>query len=164
MRARGIGFDRTEVGDRNVLERLKEKGWLLGGEPSGHVICLDRNTTGDGIVAALQVLFAVVDRGAPLAELRKSFRKYPQRFENVKIMPPVAAVVDLPEVRNVIRDAEDELGSGGRIVLRPSGTEPLVRVMVEGAEEKKVGDLASRIAEALESALHTAAAGLRQPD
>ena len=165
LRARGISFDRAEVGDRHVLDRLKTKGWWLGGEPSGHVICLDRNTTGDGIVAALQVLFAMVDREAPLAELRKSFRKYPQRFENVRVMaPPVDAVVDLPGVRRALRDAEAELGSGGRIVLRPSGTEPLVRVMVEGAEEERVGDLASRIAQVLENALDTAASGLRQSD
>ena len=162
LRERGIEFDRTQVGDRHVLERLKARGWLLGGETSGHIICLDRNTTGDGIVAALQVLFAMTDRGMDLAELRQGFRKYPQHFENVKVPSHAAAILELPEVRDALRDAEARLGAEGRIVLRPSGTEPLVRVMVEGADEGQVSDLAGRIALAVERTVEGAAVDLRR--
>ena len=162
LRERGIEFDRTQVGDRHVLERLKARGWLLGGETSGHIICLDRNTTGDGIVAALQVLFAMTDRGLDLAELRQGFRKYPQHFENVKVPSHAAAILELPEVRDALRDAEARLGAEGRIVLRPSGTEPLVRVMVEGADEGQVSDLAGRIALAVERTVEGAAVDLRR--
>ena len=162
LRERGIEFDRTQVGDRHVLERLKARGWLLGGETSGHIICLDRNTTGDGIVAALQVLFAMTDRGLDLAELRQGFRKYPQHFENVKVPSHAEAILELPEVRDALRDAEARLGAEGRIVLRPSGTEPLVRVMVEGADEGQVSDLAGRIALAVERTVEGAAVDLRR--
>ena len=153
---RGIVFDRANVGDRQVLERLRSKGWLLGGESSGHIVCLDQNTTGDGIIAALQVLFAMSDRGKALADLRRGFRKYPQRIENVKIGSHSGAVVEAPSVRCAVRAAEADLGPGGRVLLRFSGTEALVRIMVEGAAEDQVNDLAGRIALAVEEA---AAAG-----
>ena len=164
LRAQGIGFDRTQVGDRHVLERLKARGWLLGGETSGHVICLDQNTTGDGIVAALQVLFAMVDRETDLAALRQGLRKYPQRFENVRVSSQADAILELPQVRNAIRDAEARLGAEGRVVLRSSGTEPLVRVMVEGADEGQVCDLAGRIALAVERTVEAAVADLHRRD
>ena len=159
FRSRGIDFDRANVGDRKVLERLREKGWLLGGENSGHIICLDRNTTGDGIIAALQVLFAMVDRGKPLSELTHGFRKYPQRIENVQIESRSNAIFESPGIQRAIRDAEADLGSGGRVLLRLSGTEALVRVMVEGAAEDQVNELAGRIALAVESAVGAALAG-----
>ena len=149
---RGIVFDRANVGDRQVLERLRSKGWLLGGESSGHIVCLDQNTTGDGIIAALQVLFAMSDRGKALADLRRGFRKYPQRIENVKVGSHSSAVVEAPAVRCAVRAAEADLGPGGRVLLRLSGTEALVRVMVEGAAEDQVNDLAGRIALAVEEA------------
>ena len=149
---RGIVFDRANVGDRQVLERLRAREWLLGGETSGHIVCLDQNTTGDGIIAALQVLFAMVDRGKTLAELRRGFRKYPQRLENVRVQSHSNAIFDSPGLKRAVRDAEADLGSGGRVLVRLSGTEALVRVMVEGAAEDQVNDLACRIALAVERA------------
>lgn len=149
---RDIVFDRASVGDRQVLERLRSKGWLLGGESSGHIVCLDQNTTGDGIIAALQVLFAMSDRGKALADLRRGCRKYPQCIENVKVNAPAGSVIEAPEVRRAVRDAESDLGAGGRVLLRLSGTEAVVRVMVEGAAADQVNDLAGRIALAVEEA------------
>ena len=150
---RGIVFDRANVGDRQVLERLWSKGWLLGGESSGHIVCLDQNTTGDGIIAALQVLFPMVDRGMALTDLRRGFRKYPQRVENVRIHSHASSIIESPAVQRAIRAAEADLGAGGRVLLRPSGTEALVRVMVEGAAEDQVNDLAGRIVLAVEQAV-----------
>ena len=159
FRSRGIGFDRANVGDRKVLARLREKGWLLGGETSGHIICLDQNTTGDGIIAALQVLFAMVDRGKPLSELTRGFRKYPQCIENVQIESRSNAILESPGIQRAIRAAEADLGAGGRVLLRLSGTEALVRVMVEGAAEGQVNELAGRIALAVERSVGAALAG-----
>lgn len=150
---RGIAFDRANVGDRQVLKRLRSKGWLLGGESSGHIVCLDQNTTGDGIIAALQVLFSMVDRGEGLADLRRGFRKYPQCIENVRIHSPADSIIESPAIRRAVRDAEAHLGFGGRVLLRLSGTEAMVRVMVEGAAEDQVNDLAGRIALAVEQAV-----------
>ena len=158
LEERGIAFDRANVGDRQVLERLRSKGWLLGGESSGHIVCLDQNTTGDGIIAALQVLFPMVDRGAPLTDLRRGFRKYPQRIENVRIHSRADPIVESPEVQRAIRDAEADLGARGRVLLRPSGTEAMVRVMVEGAAEEQVNDWAGRLALAVEQAVEPGAA------
>ena len=153
LRTRGIDFDRANVGDRQVLARLRMKGWLLGGENSGHIVCLDQNTTGDGIIAALQVLFAMVDRGKTLAELRQGFRKYPQRIENVHLPARTDTIFEAPGIRRAVRDAEADLGHDGRVVVRLSGTEALVRIMVEGAAEDQVNDLAGRIALAVERAV-----------
>ena len=150
---RGIVFDRANVGDRQILERLRAKGWLLGGETSGHIVCLDQNTTGDGIIAALQVLFAVVDRGRGLADLRRGFRKYPQRIENVRVPSHSSAILDSPGLQRAVRNAEVDLGDNGRVLVRLSGTEAMVRVMVEGAAEDQVNDLAGRIALAVERAV-----------
>ena len=150
---RGIVFDRANVGDRQVLERLRSKGWFLGGETSGHIVCLDQNTTGDGIIAALQVLFAVVDRGKGLADLRRGFRKYPQRIENVKVPSHSSAIFESPGLQRAVRDAEADLGDRGRVLVRLSGTEAMVRVMVEGAAEDQVNDIAGRIALAVERAV-----------
>ena len=163
LRARGIEFDRANVGDRWVLERLKEKGWRLGGEASGHLICLDQNSTGDGIIAALQALFAMVDRGKTLSDLRKGFRKYPQCIENIIINSQNKSIFSSPEIRLAVRDAEAALGSEGRVVLRLSGTEALVRVMVEGTAEEQVNELAGRIALAVERAVGAAFAGRADP-
>ena len=163
LRTRGIEFDRSNVGDRQVLERLKAKGWLLGGEASGHLICLDQNTTGDGIIAALQVLFAMVDRGKALSDLRKGFQKYPQCIENVRINSQTENIFTSPGIRLAVRDAEADLGPGGRVLLRLSGTEALVRVMVEGATEEQVSELAGRIALAVERAVGAAFAGRTEP-
>lgn len=152
LQERGLDLRRAAVGDRYVLELMKETGWTLGGETSGHIICLDRMTTGDGIVAALQVLSAMVKRDLPLADLRAGMTKYPQVTENVRMKQRVD-VTCMPEVQAAVEAVENELGSAGRVLLRLSGTEPLVRVMVEGKEERQVSTLASQIAETVQSAL-----------
>lgn len=145
LKAVGLEFHRTPVGDRYVMERLTAGGWTLGGESSGHIICLDRTTTGDGIVSALQVLEAVVTSGTSLRDLKSGMIKYPQRLINV----PIAERVDplgSERVRHAVSDAERELGESGRVLLRSSGTEPLVRVMVEGREGSLVEQIAERLA------------------
>ena len=141
----GIDFKRANVGDRYVMEVLTSEGWTLGGESSGHIICLDRTTTGDGIVAALQVLNAIQRSGLSLNELKSGMTKYPQYMENVR----VSGKVDLDGskiIKQAVRQAQDELGDRGRILLRPSGTEPLVRVMVEGEDGEQVARLTNQLA------------------
>ncbi len=149
LRENGIGFDVSEVGDRHVLERLRDTGWQLGGEQSGHIICLDQNTTGDGIIAALQVLFAMKDQGKSLEELRRPFRKYPQVLKNVEVPPQAQDVLETPEVRREMESAGGELGTRGRVLVRRSGTEPVIRVMVEGPDHEQADSLAGRIARAV---------------
>ncbi len=145
----GIGFERAKVGDRYVMERLQSLGWNLGGESSGHIICLDRTTTGDGIVAALQVLMALLRSGRSLAELRAQVTKYPQTMINVRLSGPFKLDA-APRVRAAVHDAESELGDSGRVLLRPSGTEPVVRVMVEGKDAAQVARLAGQLAAVVE--------------
>jgi len=149
----GIAFERAKVGDRYVLERLHERGWILGGESSGHLICLDRTTTGDGIVSALQVLATVVHSGRPLHELKKGMTKYPMLMHNVRVTTD-RKPLEAPEVAAAIAAAESELGNNGRVLLRASGTEPLVRVMVEGRDAAQVEALVGRL-----SGVVSAAAG-----
>ncbi|MBI1194596.1 MAG: phosphoglucosamine mutase [Gammaproteobacteria bacterium] len=144
----GIDFERVAVGDRYIMERLKEKGWLLGGESSGHIICLDRTTTGDGIVSALQVLATLIQSGCTLHELRQGMSKFPQRMINV----PLNNGFDFRKsdaVTEALKAAESALGSEGRVLLRESGTEPLIRVMVEGSDAQLVKRLAAGIAEVI---------------
>ena len=152
LQSRDIAFSRAKVGDRYVLELLQQNSSMIGGESSGHIICLDRTTTGDGIVSALQVLAAMVKSGKTLHELKAGMNKYPQRMINV----PVTKKVDLdsfPVVQDAVRSAEQRLAGRGRVLLRPSGTEPLVRVMVEGEDAEQVNEeadnLASIVAEAV---------------
>jgi len=143
----GIGFARTKVGDRYILERLKAGDGILGGEPSGHIICRDRTTTGDGIVSALQVLAALKQLNTRLEDLSREVELYPQVLINVRLDQP-RDVLSLPEVRDAVATAENELmNGGGRVLLRPSGTEPLVRIMVEGRDRPQVERLAERLAE-----------------
>ena len=140
-----ITFERANVGDRYVLERLNQTSSLLGGESSGHIICLDRTTTGDGIVSALQVLAAMVKSGKSLYELKTGMKKYPQHMINV----PVSGKVDLEKataVQQAVRSAEQRMAGRGRVLLRPSGTEPVVRVMVEGEDEQQVHEEAEQLA------------------
>jgi phosphoglucosamine mutase len=141
----GIGLERVQVGDRYIMERLEAKGWALGGEPSGHIICLDRTTTGDGIVSALQVLAEVVRSGRSLSELRKGLTKYPQELVNVRLENGVD-VMGSTVMQDAVRDAESELSDQGRVLLRPSGTEPLIRVMVEGSDQSQVKQLSEKLA------------------
>jgi phosphoglucosamine mutase len=151
FRKLSIPFARANVGDRYVMELLKKKGWQLGGEGSGHIICNDKHTTGDGIISALQVLHAVRDCGKTLAGLTRGLTLYPQKLVNIKVVKrfnPHAS----EQVKTVQSAAEQDLGDKGRTLLRVSGTEPLVRVMVEGESERKVTRWADRIAEAVRSA------------
>nr|MDQ2695843.1 phosphoglucosamine mutase [Pseudomonadota bacterium] len=148
----GVALLRTRVGDRYVLERLLEDRLILGGEGSGHIICLDRTTTGDGIVSALQVLTAMVQSGKNLHQLKSGMTKFPQYMINV----PVERKIDLrdcPSVQEAVRDVESQLGDKGRVLLRASGTEPVVRVMVEGMDAAQVNLLAQDLAAVVGQAL-----------
>jgi phosphoglucosamine mutase len=136
LEALGLTFERTKVGDRYVMERLRETGGVLGGESSGHTLCLDRTTTGDGIVTALQVLSAMISSGRSLAELGSGMRKYPQILINVPVKGAAHAVIETQEVQRALGTVTQNLGDRGRVLLRPSGTEPLLRVMVESDDEK----------------------------
>ena len=144
----GLNFHRAQVGDRYVLEMLNKNNWKLGGESSGHIINLDLTTTGDGIISALQVLDSMVDSEETLSTLKSGMDKYPQTMINVKIDKNVD-LSKMTNVQNAIRIAESELGDKGRILLRPSGTEPLVRVMVEGEVETQVTAIAENLANAV---------------
>jgi phosphoglucosamine mutase len=148
LAALAIPFARAAVGDRYVLEKLYEVGWQLGGENSGHIICLDKHTTGDGIVSALQVLHAIRASGKTLAELASELRMYPQVLVNVKIQRGLDVRAN-PQVQSAVRAAEETLNGRGRVLLRPSGTEPVLRVMVEGESEPLVRELAQSIAAAI---------------
>ena len=154
LREIGIGFERVAVGDRYILERLAAQDWTLGGEPSGHIICRDRTTTGDGIVSALQVLAEINKTGRSLVELRGAMQKFPQELINVPLGRARAAeVMACAPVRDAIVAVEAEMNGDGRVLLRPSGTEPLIRVMVEGREADVVLAKANAIAEVVRSQL-----------
>jgi phosphoglucosamine mutase len=143
-----VAFERANVGDRYVLELLQERGWLLGGEGSGHLLCLDRHTTGDGIVSALQILSALKRSGKTLAQLTEDVALFPQTLINVKVAPgfdwkkhqPLLAEKEL---------VERELGGDGRVLIRASGTEPLIRVMVEARKAETARNMAQRMADKL---------------
>ena len=144
-----IPFVRSAVGDRYVMRELLKRGWLLGGESSGHIICLDKTTTGDGIVSALQALSAISSSQSSLAELISKLNKYPQSMVNVRIADS-ADIAGSDKVQKAVADVESKLGSKGRVLLRPSGTEPVVRVMVEGEDAREVLKLAEELAEVVE--------------
>ncbi len=141
----GIGFERASVGDRHVMVKLIDKGWSVGGESSGHIICLDKTSTGDGIIASLHVLDWLVEKGITLTEACDGMILYPQIMINV----PIVKNIDLqsePEIQKAVNSAKSELNGKGRVLLRASGTEPLIRVMVEGEDAVLVNKLASKIA------------------
>jgi phosphoglucosamine mutase len=146
----GIPFVRTKVGDRYVIEALRERKWQLGGENSGHIICGDLTTTGDGVVAALQVLHAMRETNIPLNTLKKGMKKYPQSMVNVRIKEKFN-LDDFPIIQQAIASAESELENRGRVLLRPSGTEPLVRVMVEAEDAHLVDKLVREVADVVEA-------------
>jgi len=152
LRERGIALERAAVGDRYVLEAMRRQGFALGGEPSGHVIFLDRAATGDGILTGLEVAGVLGRRGRPLAEVCSGWDRCPQVLLNVPVgtKRPLAEVPSLEEAG---RRAEEEMGGAGRVLLRYSGTESLLRVMVEGPEEEQVRALAESIAEVARNAL-----------
>ena len=150
----GIALGRAKVGDRYVLEMMQDRAWLFGGENSGHIICLDRHTTGDGIIAALQVLAALRAGDETLAEACADLRLYPQKLINVRMPAGFDWMADAG-IKSAARLAEAALDGAGRVLLRPSGTEPLLRVMVEGED----GALVAAQAEAIANAVRTAFAG-----
>lgn len=153
LAALGVEFLRSRVGDRHVMAMLDERGGELGGESSGHILCLDQTSTGDAIIAALQVLAACRDAGRALHELKSGMHKYPQHMVNVRI--DKRPDLESPAIVRAVHEAESRLADSGRVLLRPSGTEPLIRVMVEGADESLVRELADRIAGAVGEAAAT---------
>jgi phosphoglucosamine mutase len=140
---------RTKVGDRYVIEEMMKRGFNLGGEQSGHMIFHDYTTTGDGIISALQILRIMVETGKPLSELKKCLKKYPQaqRSLQVRNKPPIE---ELQEVSRLKALAEKELGARGRVVLRYSGTEPKIRLLIEGPDGARINAQADQIAQAIE--------------
>ncbi len=155
LKQAGIAFARAKVGDRYVMEMLQQHGWELGGEGSGHLICLDSTTTGDGIISALQVLRAIVGQGKALAELKAGMNKYPQVLINVRL-PAKVDIMALSSVQNAVKEAESQLADTGRVLLRPSGTEPVIRVMVEGEDAEQVKAVAEHVAAVVRSAVQAA--------
>jgi phosphoglucosamine mutase len=145
IKALGLQFERANVGDRYVLEQLKKHQWTLGGEGSGHLLCLDQHSTGDGTVAALQVLAAMRKQGKSLAELLNGVNVFPQVLLNVKVAPGYDWQAD-PKVVEAVNSITAQLGNGGRILIRASGTEPVLRVMVEAKELEQATLLAKTIA------------------
>ncbi len=151
-----IPFDRAAVGDRYVMEKLVEHGWYLGGESSGHIICLDKTTTGDGIIAALQVLDWLVSERQSLTEACAEMPIYPQTMVNVPLTAPLD-LANSPRIDDSVQQAEAELADNGRVLLRPSGTEPLIRVMVEGRDPDQVEKIAGNVAQAVRDSLEAGA-------
>ncbi|HIA59677.1 MAG TPA: phosphoglucosamine mutase [Gammaproteobacteria bacterium] len=147
-----VPFTRTAVGDRYVMKELLERGWDLGGESSGHIICLDKTTTGDGIVSALQALAAIVNSEQALADLKSKMNKFPQSMINVKLVTGIDISAN-EIVQTAVSDVESQLGKNGRVLLRPSGTEPVVRVMVEGEDFEVVDKLAKELSAVVASEL-----------
>ena len=152
LQALSIPFVRTNVGDRYVMEKLEELGWQYGGESSGHVICLNRTTTGAGIVTALQLLTVMRQTNKDLASLSSEMKKYPQVMINVQLKKKTDLENNL-SIQQAIQSAEVQLGQKGRVLLRPSGTEPVVRVMVEGEDHALVTTLAKTLAEVVRAAI-----------
>ncbi len=144
----GLGLVRTRVGDRYVVDRMRQEGYNFGGEQSGHLIFLDHATTGDGVLAALQLLAVMVEQGKPLSELARVMEAVPQVLHNVRVREKVP-VDRLPSVARAIREAEEALGADGRVLVRYSGTEPKLRVMVEGDDEDRIRAMAERICSAV---------------
>jgi phosphoglucosamine mutase len=152
LRAAGIDFRRAAVGDRYVLAMLRETRGILGGESSGHILCLDKTTTGDGLVSALQVLAVMKQTGRELAELASGMRKFPQVLLNVQVRAR-SDPGQLPAVQEAVARIEARLGSEGRVVLRASGTEPVIRVMVEGRDEATTRAAAAELAEVVRNSV-----------
>jgi len=144
LKEKGISFVRSKVGDRYVMQELLSRGWHFGGESSGHLICLDVTSTGDGIVAALQVLAAMRSRGCSLYELKGGMQKFPQKMINVRVVNR-EKLDNNQAIMALVKETESILGGKGRVLLRPSGTEPVIRVMVEGQDAGLVNRLAEQL-------------------
>lgn len=148
---KGINIEKTKVGDRYVLEKMREMGANLGGEQSGHIILLDENTTGDGLLSALHLLQVVKETGKPLSELSKVMEVLPQALVNAKVPnEKKETFMNIPEIANAIKELEKEFDGNGRVLIRPSGTEPLVRVMIEGRDQEVINKKAKELAEYIE--------------
>jgi phosphoglucosamine mutase len=151
---RGIPFERTPVGDRHIHRALIRNGWHLGGEASGHLLCLDRTSTGDGVVSALQVLEVMVRSGKTLAELKQGLQKFPQTMINVPVgYNGRERLAGSGRIREAVKDIETALNGMGRVILRPSGTEPLIRVTLEGSDPRLVQRLAQQLADTVREEL-----------
>ena len=148
----GLAFLRVSVGDQNIIHALLEKNWSLGGEPSGHIICRNVTTTGDGIIAALQVLEAVNATGQSLHALKQDIKKLPQLLTNIRLANSTLNLHD-PVIEAAIKQAETELGKNGRILLRKSGTEPVVRLMIEGENEAQIEKISTVLKDTIESSI-----------
>ena len=147
-----MGFHRARVGDRYIMEMLTHENLKLGGEASGHIINLNLSCTGDGIISALQVMEAMTSSGTSLRELKNGMTKYPQKLMNIRLESRLD-MSSYPELADMVKEAEHELGDSGRVLLRPSGTEPLLRVMVEGRDEDKVNALVQSLVSSVETVL-----------
>jgi phosphoglucosamine mutase len=150
LASKGLMLERAKVGDRHVLEKMRSGGFNVGGEQSGHMIMLDHATTGDGTIAALQVLAALVQSGKKASELLHLFDPVPQLLKNVRFSG--GAPLENETVKSVIAAAEAELAGKGRLVIRPSGTEPVIRVMAEGDDQAQVEAVVERICAAVQDA------------
>jgi len=155
LKDHGMVLYRSQVGDRYVIEMLKEKGGVVGGESSGHIICLDKTTTGDGIVAALQVLCEMIRTGSTLHDLQSFMTKFPQTLVNVRVNKVINLAKD-EAVLTIVASVEKRLGKEGRVLLRASGTEPLIRVMVEGRDLALTKSLANEIASVIKTSVEDA--------
>ena len=148
----GIHMEQTKVGDRYVLERMREIKASLGGEQSGHVIFLDENTTGDGLLSALHLLQVIVETGKPLSELKTVMEVMPQALVNAKVPNhKKEKYMDYPEIAEAIEALNKKFAGQGRVLIRPSGTEPLVRVMIEGKDQKMIDEEARKLAELIQN-------------
>lgn len=153
MKDLGVPFGRANVGDRYVIEMMKDNNWPVGGESSGHIVCSNVTTTGDGIISALQVLKAIVEEKQCLHDLKQGMQKLPQVMINVPIVSRGIVIAENAEVAEAVKAAEARLDGTGRVLLRPSGTEPVVRVMVEGQQRALVSEIAADLAEVVKKAL-----------
>ena len=143
-----LHIEKTKVGDRYVLENMLENGYNLGGEQSGHVIFLDDNTTGDGLLSALHLLEVMVSTGQPLSELASVMEVLPQALVNAKVPNHKKdSFMEYPEIASAVKELEDKFAGEGRVLIRPSGTEPLVRVMIEGKDQRQIEEEAKKLAD-----------------
>jgi phosphoglucosamine mutase len=152
LKSLGARLERTAVGDRYVVERMRTGGFNLGGEQSGHIIFLDHNTTGDGILSALQLLEVMLTENKPLSELAAIMDRYPQHLVNVRVKER-KPLNEFPEITRAMEQVEEELGDDGRLLIRPSGTEPVIRVMIEGKDKDLVVELAEETAATIEKVM-----------